>query len=151
MKLIQLIIAISLFSFLSHTYAVEGLIVHQSAFNPKQTMDKFETLAKQKGLNIFARINHSAGAQKIGKQLPATELLIFGNPKGGTPLMECAQTAGIDLPLKVLVWQDKDNKVWLGYNDMTFIANRHNIKECPAINKLQQALAGLVKQAITTQ
>ncbi|WEJ63563.1 DUF302 domain-containing protein [Thiomicrorhabdus lithotrophica] len=151
MKLIQLIIAISLFSFLSHTYAAEGLIVHQSAFHPKQTMDKFETLAKQKGLNIFARINHSAGAQKIGKQLPATELLIFGNPKGGTPLMECAQTAGIDLPLKVLVWQDKDNKVWLGYNDMNFIANRHNIKECPAINKLQQALAGLVKQAITTQ
>jgi len=151
MKLIQLITAISFFSFLSHTFAAEGLIVHQSAFTPKQTMDKFETLAKQKGLNIFARINHSAGAQKVGKQLPATELLIFGNPKGGTPLMECAQTTGIDLPLKVLVWQDKDDKVWLGYNDMAFIANRHNIKDCPAVNKLQRALAGLVKQALATQ
>jgi len=151
MKLIQLITAISLFSFLSHTYAAEGFIVHQSAFTPKQTMDKFENLAKQKGLNIFARINHSSGAQKIGKELPATELLIFGNPKGGTPLMECAQTAGIDLPLKILVWQDKDNKVWLGYNDMAFIAKRHDIKECPAVNKLQQALAGLVKQALATQ
>jgi len=148
MKLIQLITAVSLFSFLSYSFAAEGLIAHQSPFTPKQTMNKFEDIAKQKGLNIFARINHSAGAQKIGKQLPATELLIFGNPKGGTPLMECAQTTGIDLPLKVLVWQDKDNKVWLGYNDMAFIANRHNIKECPAVNKLQQALAGLVKQAL---
>ena len=151
MRFIQLITTVSLFSFLSLTFAAEGLISHQSTFTPKQTMDKFETLVKQKGLNVFARINHSAGAQKIGKQLPATELLIFGHPKGGTPLMECAQTTGIDLPLKVLVWQDKDNKVWLGYNDMDFIANRHNIKECPAVNKLQQALAGLVKQALTTQ
>lgn len=151
MKFIQLITAISLFSFLSNTFATEGLIAHQSTFTPKQTMDKFENLAKQKGLNIFARINHSAGAQKIGKKLPATELLIFGNPKGGTPLMECAQTVGIDLPLKVLVWQDKDNKVWLGYNDMAFIAKRHNIEECPAVNKLQQALAGLVKQALATK
>ena len=151
MRFIQLITTVSLFSFLSLTFAAEGLIVHQSSFTPKQTMDKFETLVKQKGLNILARINHSTGAQKIGKQLPATELLIFGNPKGGTPFMECAQTTGIDLPLKVLVWQDKDNKVWLGYNDMAFIANRHNIKECPAVNKLQQALAGLVKQALTTQ
>ena len=151
MKLIQLITAISLFSFLSITFAAEGLIAHQSTFTPKQTMDKFETLVKQKGLNVFARINHSTGAQKIGKQLPATELLIFGNPQGGTPLMECAQTIGIDLPLKVLVWQDQNNKVWLGYNDMSFIANRHDIKECPAVNKLQQALAGLVKQALANQ
>lgn len=82
--------------------AADGLIEVKSAFPAKETMNRFEETAKQRGLNIFARIDHAGGASKIGKTLRPTELLIFGNPQGGTPLMECTQTAGIDLPLKVL-------------------------------------------------
>ena len=97
--------------------AADGLIAVKSPYGAQQTMSRFEDIAKQRGLTIFARIDHAAGAAKIGKTLRPTEVLVFGNPQGGTPLMECAQTAGIDLPLKVLVWQDAASQVWLGYND----------------------------------
>lgn len=92
-----------------------GLKAVQSPHSVKVTIDRFEAAAKARGLNIFARVDHAGGAQKIGKTLRPTELLIFGNPQGGTPLMECAQTAGIDLPLKALAWQDAAGAVWLGY------------------------------------
>ncbi len=94
--------------------AADGLISIKSAVSVKETIDRLETSAKGKGLIIFARIDHAAGAQKISKTLRPTELLIFGNPQGGTPLMECAQTAGIDLPLKALAWEDAGGQVWLG-------------------------------------
>jgi len=103
---------------------------------------------KNKGLNIFARINHTAGATKIGKTLRPTEVLIFGNPQGGTPFIECGQTVGIDLPLKVLVWKDAAGQVWLGYNDPVYLAKRHGVAECPAAGKLNKALAGLSAAAL---
>ncbi len=84
--------------------AADGLIEIKSANSVKDTISKFEAIARERGLNIFLRLDHAAGAQKIGKSLRPTELLIFGNPQGGTPLMECAQSAGIDLPLKALAW-----------------------------------------------
>lgn len=96
---------------------------------------------------IFARIDHAAGAAKVGKTLRATELLIFGNPQGGTPFMECAQTVGIDLPLKALVWEDGSGQVWLGYNDPLFLARRHGAGACPAIEGLAKALANLAAEA----
>src|SRR3546814_4626779 len=80
--------------------AVDGLIAVKSPFSPKETMNRFEKNVEARGLKVFARVDHAAGAATIDKILRPTELLIFGNPKGGTPLMECAQTAGIDLPLK---------------------------------------------------
>lgn len=83
-------------------WAADGLIDIKSPHKAKATMDRLETLVKERGLNVFARIDHAAGASKIGKTLRPTELLIFGNPQGGTPFMECAQTVGIDLPLKAL-------------------------------------------------
>jgi len=110
-------------------------------------MDRFETAAKGKGLNIFLRVDHAAGAKKIGKDLRPTELLVFGNPQGGTPLMECAQTAGIDLPLKVLAWQDGAGQSWLGYNDPAFLAKRHQADNCPVVSNLQKVLAGLAAEA----
>jgi len=125
--------------------AADGLIEVKSAFPAKETMNRFEETAKQRALNIFARIDHAGGASKIGKTLRPTELLIFGNPQGGTPLMECAQTAGIDLPLKVLVWEDAQGQVWLGYNDPAYLARRHGAPDCPAVANLSKALASLAQ------
>ena len=130
--------------FAGTVHAADGMIAIKSAHSVKDTITKFETLAKERGLHIFARIDHAAGAQKIGKTLRPTELLIFGNPQGGTPLMECAQTAGIDLPLKALAWQDASGQVWLGYNDPQFLAVRHGAKDCgPVAAGLRNALDGL--------
>ena len=128
--------------------AADGLIEIKSPHSAKDTMNKLEDIVKQRGLNVFARIDHSAGAARIGKTLRATELLIFGNPQGGTPLMECAQTAGIDLPLKALVWEDASNQVWLGYNDPAFLAQRHGAATCPVVENLRKALAGIVEATV---
>ena len=114
----------------------------------KATMDKLEELVKQRGLSVFARIDHAAGAAKVNKSLRATELLIFGNPQGGTPLMECAQTAGIDLPLKALVWEDAAGQVWLGYNDPAYLAQRHGAAACPVVENLRKALGGLAEATV---
>jgi uncharacterized protein (DUF302 family) len=126
----------------------DGLIALKSAHGAKDTMDRLESAVKQKGLNVFARIDHAAGAAKVGKQLRATELLIFGNPQGGTPFMECAQSVGIDLPLKALVWQDESGQVWLGYNDPAYLTARHGVAQCPAAAGLRKALAGFAAQAV---
>lgn len=130
-------------------FAADGLVALKSPHAAKATMDRLEKALKEKGLTIFARIDHSAGAAKIGKQLRPTELLIFGNPQGGTPFMECAQTAGIDLPLKALVWQDTSGQVWLGYNDPEYLARRHGAAQCPAAAGLKKALAGFAQQAVS--
>src|SRR6266498_5994606 len=138
----------SLLSFSSAAFGADGLIAIKSPFTAKETMNRFEDNARQRGLNVFARIDHAAGAAKIGKMLRPTEVLIFGNPQGGTPFMECAQTAGIDLPLKALVWEDGSGQVWLGYNDPTYVANRHGVRQCPVVGNLQQALAGFAQAAV---
>jgi uncharacterized protein (DUF302 family) len=128
--------------------AADGLITIKSAVSVKETISRLETAAREKGLVIFARIDHAAGAQKIGKSLRPTELLIFGNPQGGTPLMECAQTAGIDLPLKALAWEDAGGQVWLGYNDPQFLAQRHGAANCPVVQNLRKALDALAADAV---
>jgi uncharacterized protein (DUF302 family) len=96
---------------------------------------------------IFVRVDHAAGAQKVGRTLRPTELLIFGNPQGGTPFMECAQSVGIDLPLKALAWQDDKGRVWLGYNEPQFIAARHGTPTCAVVPNLKKALEGLAAEA----
>ena len=128
--------------------AADGLVAARSPHPARQTMDRLEAAAKARGLVVFARIDHAAGAAKIGRTLRATEVLIFGNPQGGTPFMECAQTAGIDLPLKALVWEDASGQVWLGYNDAQFLAQRHGAGQCPAVLGLSKALTGLAAEAI---
>lgn len=147
-KLLILLVAHSLGIFVSLAGAAEGLIAVRSPRNARETMDRFEELAKQRGLKVFARIDHAAGAARIGKSLRPTEVLIFGNPQGGTPFMECAQTVGIDLPLKVLVWQDAAAQVWLGYNDPAYLGRRHEVPDCPVVENLRQALAGLIEAGV---
>jgi uncharacterized protein (DUF302 family) len=128
--------------------AADGLIEVKSAQPPKATLDRFEAAAKERGLTVFARIDHAAGAAKVGKTLRATELLIFGNPQGGTPLMECAQSAGIDLPLKAMAWEDAQGQSWLGYNDPAWIAQRHGAAACPVVENLRKALDALAQAAV---
>src|SRR5271154_6616471 len=107
--------------------AADGLITLASGFGPKQTMDRLEAEIKAKGMAVFARIDHAAAAAKAGLQLRPTELLIFGNAKGGTPLMQANQVIGIDLPLKALVFEDAAGKVGLAYNDPHWLARRHGL------------------------
>jgi len=109
--------------------AAEGLITIRSSYGPKQTMDRLEAEVKAKGLTLFAHVDHATGAAAVGLPLPRTDLLIFGNAKGGTPLMQQAQTIGIDLPLKGLVWQDDRGTTWLSYNDPAYLAQRHGLGE----------------------
>ena len=105
--------------------AAEGLITIQSHYGPKETMQRLEAAVKAKGFTVFAHIDHSAQAAQVSLNLLPTDLLIFGNPKGGTPLMRSDQTIGIDLPLKALVWQDEKGATWLSYNDPEWIVQRH--------------------------
>jgi uncharacterized protein (DUF302 family) len=106
--------------------AAEGLITLRSNYGPKDTMDRLEAAVKAKGLTIFAHVDHAAGAAAVGLPLRPTDLLIFGNARGGTPLMQSVQTMGIDLPLKILVWQDEAGNTWLSYNDPSWLARRHS-------------------------
>ena len=126
-----------------------GMKVVRSSHDVKTTIDRLGAAARARGLNVFARIDHAGGAQSVGKSLRPTELLIFGNPQGGTPLMECAQTLGIDLPLKLLAWRDASGVVWLGYTEPRALVDRHRGGECqPAVDNVTRALEGLVADAI---
>jgi uncharacterized protein (DUF302 family) len=113
-------------------------------------MAKLEAEVRAKGLTVFAHVDHAAGAAAVGLSLLPTDLLIFGNAKGGTPLMQAIQTVGIDLPLKVLVWQDASGKTWLSYNDPSWIAKRHGLgPEAEAtVKNLSAALAAVTSAAI---
>jgi uncharacterized protein (DUF302 family) len=105
----------------------DGLIKVQSSHGPADTMERLVTEIGAKGLTVFARINHAAGAEEVGLALRPTELVIFGNAKGGTPLMQSDQEIGIDLPLKALVWQDAAGGTWISYNDPAWLAKRHGL------------------------
>src|SRR6266404_7095584 len=130
------------------TDVLNGLTSVASSFGPKETMDRLETEIRAKGMTVFARIDHAAGAAEVGLELAPTELIIFGNARGGTPLMQAVQTVGIDLPLKVLVWQDATNKTWLSYNEPGWIAQRHNIANAErVVNSMGTALSAMARTA----
>ena len=143
-----ILIALSIILTISLAYADNGLIEVKSSYSVKETADRLETALNQKGMTIFARINHSAGAQKAGIDLAATELIIFGNPKVGSPLMQCNRTVGIDLPQKALIWQDENGHVWFSYNNPRYLAKRHDLSECmQVIKKVEKALSNFAKVA----
>lgn len=146
--ILQACSAVVLSSVVTLAAAADGLVAVKSPHSAEVTMDKLASVAKEKGLNIFARVDHAAGAAKIGKTLRPTAVLIFGNPQGGTPFMECGQSVGIDLPLKALVWQDEASQVWVGYNDPAWIAKRHGVESCAVAPNLQKALQGLTAAAV---
>lgn len=105
----------------------QGLISKPSRYSVSETIDRLEAALRAAGNVIFARVDHGGDAQKAGLTLRPTQLLMFGNAKAGTPLMQAQQTIGIDLPLKFLAWEDERGSVWLSYNDLTYLAARHGI------------------------
>jgi len=138
----------AMFFFASVTYADNGIISIKSSYDVKTTVDRLENILREKGMTVFLRINHAEGAQKVGKKLRPTELIIFGNPKVGTPLMQCGQSVAIDLPQKALIWRDEAEQVWLSYNDPKYLASRHSIKECgEVIKKIEKALGNFARMA----
>jgi uncharacterized protein (DUF302 family) len=130
---------------------VAGLVTIKSGNGPEETMNRLEAEVRGRGMTVFAHIDHAAGAAAAGLSLPPTEMLIFGNAKAGTPLMEAAQTIGIDLPLKVLVWRDENGATWLSYNDPVWLAERHGImpESADTLGQMSAALANLA--AIATK
>lgn len=104
-----------------------GLTTIPSSFSVRETINRLERIARTRGLIVFARIDHGEGAAQVGLTLRPTELLLFGHPRGGTPLMQDQQTAGIDLPAKALAWEDAEGRVWVTYNDADWIASRHHL------------------------
>ena len=127
----------------------DGLITVPSSHPAGQTLDRLAAAVAVAGLQVFARIDHAAGAADAGLDLRPTQLLIFGQARGGTPLMQQAQTAGIDLPLKALAWTDADGQTWLSYNDPAWIAHRHQLgaASTPVVQALTGALARLAAAA----
>ncbi|SIO50902.1 Uncharacterized conserved protein, DUF302 family [Bradyrhizobium erythrophlei] len=132
--------------------AADGLTTLRSSYGPGDTMNRLEAEVKARGMTVFARIDHAAGATDAGLSLRPTEVLIFGNAKGGTPLMQSVQTIGIDLPLKALVWQDTSGVTWLSYNHPAWLAQRHGLagETSTAIGNLSAALAAVTKAAISS-
>lgn len=128
--------------------AAEGLVVVDSPYAVEATADRLVRALEDKGMKIVARVNHAEAAAGAGLELAPTELVIFGNPKVGTPLMQCAQTVAIDLPQKALIWQD-DAGVHLAYNDPAYLAGRHNLRDCDEVlDKISEALEGFTQAAI---
>ena len=128
--------------------AGEGLVTVKSSYNAKETADRVERLAKERGMKLFDRIDHAEGARAVGMPLRPTEVLIFGNPKGGTPLMMCEQRVGIDLPLKMLVWEDENGAVWIGYSDPEALKGRYGITGCDQVlGKMKGFLGKLASDA----
>ena len=109
--------------------AGDGIISKASKYSVPETLDRVDALLRSKGIKIFVRVDHSGEAEKAGLKMPPTQLLIFGNPKGGTPMMLAAPTAAIDLPLKALAWEDSDGKVWLSYNDPEYLKKRYGLTD----------------------
>jgi uncharacterized protein (DUF302 family) len=131
---------------------LEGLKTIASSFSPKETMERLESEISAKGMKVFARVDHAAGAADAGLFLRPTDLIIFGNARAGTPLLQASQTVGIDLPLKALVWQDEGGKTWLSYYEPNWIIRRHGLAiEAEVIAKMTVALSAVSIKATNPQ
>jgi uncharacterized protein (DUF302 family) len=128
--------------------SIKGMTSIPSSFGPKETMDRVVAEIRAGDLSVFARIDHAAGAAEVGLPLAPTDLIIFGNARGGTPLMQSVQTVGIDLPLKILVWRDAANNTWISYNEPGWIAQRHGVAGAEStIDKMADLLSAIARKA----
>jgi uncharacterized protein (DUF302 family) len=129
------------------TNSDNGVVSIRSHKSVAQTVQRLEQTLAAKGIQLFAVIDHSGEAEKVGLQMRPTKLLIFGNPKGGTPLMIAAPTVALDLPLKILIWEEADDTVWVSYNDSTYLQRRHGVPADLAANiSVVGALAALAAE-----
>src|SRR5262245_61604951 len=143
MKPLRVFVILLLTVFSTPLAAADGLVTVKSPRSAKDTMNRLEEIVKQRGLNVVARIDHAAGTATVGKAMRPTEVWTVANPQGGTPLMECAEAAGIGLPLKALVWEDSSSQVSPSYTDAGYIAQRHGAAQCAVVENLSKALAGI--------
>ncbi len=149
-KLIAFLVFVCLGTATNHAIAQNGIEIIQSAYSVEETIDRLEKVLNENGLNIFEKVNHQEGATSVNMELPPTTVLIFGNPKLGTPIMQCAPTTAIDLPQKMLIWENEDGQVNVGYNSPDYLKKRHNIEGCDqelqkisgALQKFAQSAAG---------
>src|ERR1700735_894465 len=126
--------------------AGDGIISKESKFSVSETLDRVDALLRSKGIKIFVRVDHSGEAEKAGLKMPPTQLLIFGNPKGGTLVMLAAPTAAIDLPWKALAWQDAEGQIWLSYNDPAYIQRRYGLST--DVMKPLAGMSAVIEQAL---
>jgi uncharacterized protein (DUF302 family) len=145
---IKVVCAAFLLCFSFSLQAADAYMMKKSPYSVDETLDRLEAVLKKKGITVFARVDHKAGANKVGIDMQPTQLLIFGNPKMGTPLMNENRLMGLDLPMKALAWRDDKSQVWLAYLNPAELQQRHNIKNQKIINKMTQALNGLTNKAL---
>ena len=144
----KILLTLSILPLSVSLFAADGVIKVKSNHSVEQTANKLEKVLLSKGMKIFQRVKHSDGAKTVGIDIKPTELIIFGNPKVGAPLMKCAPSVAIDLPQKAVIWQDAANKVWISYNDPAYLKQRHNIQGCDEVlAKVSGALAKLTGAA----
>lgn len=128
--------------------AADGVVTIPSSHTVEETGARLELILREKGMTIFNHIKHSEAAAGVGIELRHTELILFGNPKVGSPLMKCQQSVAIDLPQKALIWEDADARVWISYNEPGYLQKRHNITGCEEVlSKIEKALAGITGSA----
>lgn len=146
----KILLVICTFVFANSVLASEGITSLESNYSVKVTADRFEEILKSEGLTLFARVDHSQNASTVSLELAPTEVIIFGNPMVGTPLMQCSKSVAIDLPQKALFWEDSEGKVFLSYNNPQFLKERHSINGCESvINQISGVLDKLSKAAVS--
>ena len=144
----KILILVALLPLSFSVFAASGVVNVKSSHSVDATANKLEKILKSRGMTIFNRVRHSQAAQNVGISINPTQLIIFGNPKIGSKLMQCAPTVAIDLPQKALIWQDAENNVWISYNDPKYLQKRHNLQGCDMIlHKVSGALAKLTGAA----
>lgn len=129
--------------------AAQGLIEKRSAHSVDETLQRLKGVLEKKGIHVFAHVDHRKNAQGVDLELGQIQLLIFGNPRLGTPLMQSNPTIGIDLPMKILVWQDGQGQVWVAYNDPAYLAQRHGISDQGAVVKKMSGALNKITEAAT--
>jgi len=147
-RLIQTLLLLLIAFNYTISQASQEYTLKQSRYSVGETIDRLERLLNEKGIIVFSRIYHSLGAKKAGIQMRPTQLLIFGNPKAGSPLINENPLVALDLPLKVLAWQDENNKTWLAYLNPAELQARHNIQNNELLNEMKNALNTLTNQAL---
>ena len=130
-------------------HAADGMITLKSNHSVSDTADRLVSVLNDKGMTVMAQVDHTANADGVGLALPPTEVVIFGNPKVGTPLMQCARSVAIDLPQKALIWEDESGQVWFGYNDPMYLKQRHGIEGCDKVLKKVSGALGKFAKAAT--
>jgi uncharacterized protein (DUF302 family) len=145
----RIALSVVLFAFAMPLFAASnGTVTIKSPHNVQVTADNLERVLAEKGMTVFARINHAKGAASVDMKLAPTEQIIFGNPKIGTPLMHCERTVAIDLPQKTLIWEDDSGQVWITYNDPEYIKARHEVQGCDEVfERVKSALQSFAEAA----